>query len=121
MEMGGYVGGMGGLVMEMGDKNTKWATWNPELSIINVIIVVRAERSKLFIEDQAFLQSYDSAPGPPPSCPASKLTLFLRLPVCRRSSLLMRYGEGVFEKPNQRPRESLILYKSFNTLCIRMF
>ncbi len=41
------------------------------------------------IEDQAFLLSYDLAP--PPS-PVSNISLFLNLPVCRRSSLLT--GEG---------------------------
>ncbi len=55
---------------------------------------------------------------PPPS-PASKLSLFLRLPGCCRSSLLT--GEGGTGGPVKsqiiRRRECLVLYKSFNTLC----
>jgi hypothetical protein len=54
---------------------------------------------------------------PHPLPPAvSKLSLFLSLPVCRRSSLLT--GEGVEEEePSIRRRESLVLYKSFyNTI-----
>ncbi len=38
-----------------------------------------------FIEDQAFLLSYNSAPRPPSPSPVSKLSLFLSLPVCRLS------------------------------------
>ncbi len=65
-----------------------------------------------FIEDQAFFRSYCSAPRPPPSpSPFSKLSLFLSLPVCRRSSLLTGWAISI------RRRESLALYKSFNTLC----
>ncbi len=37
---------------------------------------------------------------PLPPSPVSKLSLFLSLPVCRRSSLLMGEGEGVGEEPN---------------------
>ncbi len=45
-----------------------------------------------FIEVQTFLRSYYSAPHSPPSplSPVSKLSLFLCLPVCRRSSLYLR-------------------------------
>ncbi len=49
------------------------------------------ESNESFIEFQAFLRSYDSAPRPsssPPPSPVSNLLLFLSLPVCRRSSLL---------------------------------
>jgi hypothetical protein len=62
----------------------------------------RAESIEQFIKDQAFLQSYDLAPSPPyPPSPVSKLSLFLSIPVCRRSSLLMgREGEGVGEELN---------------------
>jgi hypothetical protein len=71
-----------------------------------------------FIEDQAFLRSYDSIPSPPPFSPVSKLSLlFLSLPVCRRSSLLTDEGdgEGVGARSQIiRPRESLGLYKSLN-------
>ncbi len=42
------------------------------------------------------------------------LSLLLSLPVCCRPSLL--WGEGVGEGQIMRLRESLVLYKSFNTL-----
>ncbi len=45
-----------------------------------------------FIEDQAFSPSYDLAL--PPTPPISKLSLFLSLPVCRRSSFLTGEGGG---------------------------
>jgi len=51
------------------------------------------EYSMIFIEGQAFLRSYDSAPrSTPPPSPVSKLPLFLSLPVRRRPSLLR--GDG---------------------------
>jgi hypothetical protein len=55
-----------------------------------------SESIEWFIEDQAFLLSYDSAPRPSPypSSPASKLSIFLSLPVCRRSVLYWRGGGG---------------------------
>ncbi len=52
---------------------------------------------------------------PLPSC--CRLSLFLTLPVCRRSSLPTGEGGRVWAR-NQivRPRESMALHKSFNTL-----
>ncbi len=61
-----------------------------------------------FLKVQAFLRSYIWFGSSPP--PATCMSLFLFLPVCRRSSLLI--GSKII-----RPRESLILYKSFITLC----
>ncbi len=56
---------------------------------------------------------------PLPPSPVRKLALLLRLPVCRRSSLLP--GEGAGERGAWSqiiwPQESLGLYKSFNPLC----
>jgi hypothetical protein len=72
-----------------------------------------------FTEDQAFLRSYDSAPRLPPSPPplsVIKWPLFLSHPACRGSSLLT--GEGGRRRGRsqiRRPRESLALYKSFNS------
>jgi hypothetical protein len=45
---------------------------------------------------------FGSSPAPFPLTPVSKFSIFLSLPVCRRSSLLMscRGGEGVGEEPN---------------------
>jgi hypothetical protein len=55
-----------------------------------------------------------SYPLPPLTLsPVSRLSLFLSLPVCRRSSLLTG-GGGAW---GRRQRESLVLYISFNTLC----
>ncbi len=47
----------------------------------------------------------------------SKLSLFLSLPLCRRSSLLMRRGKGWERNQIIWPGESLALCKSFNILC----
>ncbi len=58
--------------------------------------------------------SYDSAPPPPPPPspdPVNKYSLFLGLPVCRG-------GRWAWRK-KIRPPESPVLYKSFNTLCMR--
>ncbi len=65
-----------------------------------------------------------SSPTPfiPPS-PVNDLDVFLSIPVCRRSSLLTgEGGEGVDTRSqNILPRESLVLYKSFNTLWLAPF
>ncbi len=64
---------------------------------------------------------FGSSPAPLPPFPVSKLSLFLSLPVCRRSSLLTGGGGKVWasEEPNHSTARSLALYKSFNTLCCR--
>jgi hypothetical protein len=59
-----------------------------------------------------------SAPRPSPS-PLSKLSLWLSLPVDLRSSLPM--GKGWAGSQIIRPRQSLALYKSFNTLCLTLY
>jgi len=59
----------------------------------------------MFIEDLAFLFSYNLAPPPP----IRNMSIFLSLPVCHRSR-----GGGMSLIILQR--ESLVLYKSFNTL-----
>jgi hypothetical protein len=53
----------------------------------------------------------------PLSC--RQLSLFLSLPVCRRLRLLRRGGRGKGSREELiiRRRESLVLYKSLNTLC----
>ncbi len=57
-------------------------------------------REYWFIEDQPFSPSYDLSPPPAPfPSPVSKLSLFLSLPVCRRS-VYWREGRGVGEEPN---------------------
>ncbi len=56
-------------------------------------------------------------PPPPLRSPVSKSSLFLSLPVCRRSSLLTGEvrGDGVGSKIIRR-RENLVLYILFNTI-----
>ncbi len=57
-----------------------------------------------FIEDPAFLRSYDSAP--PPSLPHPPLlSLIMSLPVCRRSILLTEEGEGGWPGAKSYDRE----------------
>jgi hypothetical protein len=61
----------------------------------------------MIIDGKAFLGSYDSAPRPPPS-PISNLSVFLRLSVCRRSSLLTgEKGKGLGVEPNQTTARKL--------------
>jgi hypothetical protein len=59
------------------------------------LLVVFVDNIESFIDDQAFLPSYEMAP-PPTFSPStvSKLSLFLSLPVCRCSSLLTRKVGG---------------------------
>jgi hypothetical protein len=58
---------------------------------------------------------FGSSPTPFSPSPVSKLSICLNLPASRRSSLLT--GKGVGEEPNRTTAKSLVLYKSFNTLC----
>ncbi len=67
---------------------------------------------------QAFSPSYDLAPPSPPTSPVSKLSLFLSLPVCHRKSLLMGERGWMGRSQISRRRESIILYKPLNTLCL---
>jgi hypothetical protein len=72
----------------------------------------------MIMEDKAFLRSYDTAPRPPPPPPLSpvrNLSLFLSLPVCHQSREGVGGGGGC---QIIRPPESLVLYKSFNTLWL---
>ncbi len=84
---------------------TWWIWWNIRSKEKNAVLIQRMisirkswavkASIKWFIEDQAFSLSYDLAPHPPPApSPGSKLSLFLSLPVCRRSSLLTGGGRG---------------------------
>jgi hypothetical protein len=58
--------------------------------------------------------------SPPPLF--SPVSLFLSLPVCRRSSLLMGDGGWGWGRTQiLRRRQSLVLYKSFNTLLLRVY
>ncbi len=66
-----------------------------------------------------FLATYDSAARPPPFLPpVSKMSLFLSLPVCRRSSLFQGSG-GWRTGKIMRWQERLVLNKSFNTLWLK--
>jgi hypothetical protein len=64
------------------------------------------------------IEWFSSSPTPSPPSPVSKLSLFLRIPVCRRSSLLTGEGRrGWGRSQIIRRRESHVLYELFNTLC----
>ncbi len=60
-----------------------------------------SESIECYIEDQAVSLSYDLAPPHPLPPQVSKLSLFLSLYVCRRSSLLTGRGGRDREEPNQ--------------------
>ncbi len=78
-------------------------------------IIFRSESTDLFVEDPAFLPSFDLAPLPPPPLRQQVVsTVFLNLAVCRRSSILTGEGRrGLGRRQIRRWRESLVLYKSF--------
>jgi hypothetical protein len=83
---------------------------------------LKAESIERFVEDQAFSPSCDLAPSPTPSPHVSKLSLFLSSCVSPVELIDGRKrGEGLGEEPNQiiRRRESLVLFKSFNTLWVK--
>jgi len=65
-------------------------------TVPKIMILYTAESIQWFIEDQAFVKFYDSAPHPPHPNPApvSNLSLFLSLPVCRRWAYWQERGEG---------------------------
>ncbi len=81
-------------------------------------LYLRPENIKWFIE----VVWFGSAPcpfSPSPHSPVSKLSLLRSLPVCRQLSLLTGGGRGWGRSQIIWPQESLALYKSFNTLCLR--
>jgi hypothetical protein len=66
---------------------------------------VTAESIEGFIENQAFLRSYDLTPRPPPSpFPVTELFLFLSLIVPPVDLADGRGGQGVGEEPNVRTK-----------------
>ena len=65
---------------------------------------------------QAFLQSYDSAPRPPPLTSASCLSFSVFLCVAGPHYMTEEEGEGVVVSRIIRPQGCLALYKSSNTL-----
>ncbi len=79
----------------------------------------KAERMEWFIEDQAFLRSYDSAPCPPP--PPSVNCISLSVFLCVVSPAYWREGGG-WRRGRAwsriiRTQKSLGFYKAFNPLC----
>jgi hypothetical protein len=70
-----------------------------------------------FIEDQAFLMSYDFAPSPNhPLLSANCLSFSVFLCVADRAFWQERRGRGGEPNPTKRRWESLVLYKSLNTI-----
>jgi hypothetical protein len=82
-----------------------------------------SESIERFIENQVSFLLYDFCSSPISSpYPASKLSLFLSLPVCRRSSYWLEVGGGGGWGVNHTTtRESLVRYKTFNTLWLSVF
>ncbi len=80
-------------------------------------ILSRPENIEWFIESQAFSRSYYLAPRPPPpSSPVSKLDRRHTRRLRKRDNVA---GGGWRKSSIIRPQESLVLYKSFNTLWSR--
>ncbi len=79
------------------------------------------ENVEWYIEDKAFLWSYDSAPRTPPSPFSRQQVVYLSQSSCVSPVELTDErvgggGGGWARRQIIRPRESLALYKSFNTL-----
>ncbi len=76
-----------------------------------------SESIEWLLEDQNFLRSYDAAPSPlpPPLLPSASCVSFSVF-VCV-AGLAYWLGGGVRKSQIIPPRESLVLYKSLNTLC----
>ncbi len=74
----------------------------------------------MIIKDQAFSASYDFAP-PHPTTPPSGSCLYFSVFLCVGQPVelidVKRGGGGIGESQIIRRRESLVNYKSFNTLC----
>ncbi len=80
------------------------------------------ESIEWWLEDQAFLRSYDPAPRPPPSTPlprASCLSFSVFLCVAGQTYWREWGVMGWSRSQIVRPRGSLVLFKSFNTLWQR--
>ncbi len=95
--------------------------WKVRRPQTNLIRHPRTEIIQRVIEDQAFSPSCGLfTPPPPPPSPVSKLDWRLRIRLRKRDNLLTGVGgQGCGGGPNLTTRESLVLYKSFNTLCSR--
>jgi hypothetical protein len=80
---------------------------------------------KWFLEDPIFSgRMIGSSPTTFPLSPVSKLSffsVFLHVSPVELTVLTGERGGGVAEEPIIRPRGSLALYKSFNTLCPNVF
>jgi hypothetical protein len=85
---------------------------------MSLSLLQKAESIELYIEDEAFLRSYDLAPPPPLSrLPISKMSLFLNLPVRRRSRILTGEGGGAVSGAKSYDLENAwSAIESFNTL-----
>ncbi len=79
----------------------------------------KTERISMMYRGPGFLAVVWYGSFLPPSS-ASKLSIFIGLPVCRRrrSSLLTGKGRGYARSQTIQPQECLTLYKSFSTLCL---
>ncbi len=87
-------------------------------------IRVKPESIQWFIEDQAFSRSYDFdlAPSQPSSPLSHQQVVSLSHSSCASPVELTdgRGGRGWWRSQIIRPRESLVLYKSFNTLWVKL-
>ncbi len=70
-----------------------YSVWVVVMSASNIMNKRKPESIERFLENQAFLRLYDSAPRPPPS-PISKLSLFLSQSFCMSPVELTLWGGG---------------------------
>ncbi len=97
------------------DKN--WWRWGGLLGVA-WLIRVSPESVEWFIEDQAFLPSFDLTPLPP--YPVCNLSLFLTLLGVVARAYWRERGRGWERSQIIRRRESLVLYTSLNTLWVSL-
>ncbi len=85
---------------------------------------LKQESVEWFIEDQACSPSYDSAPCRPPPPPPPTFPVSIRLSGdtqddWEREVICWKGGRGLGRSQITRQQESLVLYKSFNTLWLK--
>ncbi len=90
---------------------------------LHLLLWLQSESTEWFVENQAFLRPYDSAPRlPPPPPPPLEQVVSLSQSSCASPDELTdckEGGRGWARSQIMRPRESLALYKLFNTLWVQ--
>ncbi len=116
---GGIDGGGGEIVSDFrsegGGEQSRQKNWQAQQARENQ--EASPESIEWFIEDQAFLRSYDLAPQPSPSPPLQSESCLSFSVVLRVAGRAYADGRGGGQgAKSKQPQESLVLYKLFDTL-----